>query len=304
MNFKDVMIALGQLPFEDLGFECSGTVTKVGSKVKRFTVGDMVCGITRGAFASVVRTSQTLVSTIPRGMDIGAAASFPLVFCTALYSLMEVANLRKGESVLIHCAAGGVGQAAVMLAQHIGAEVFVTVSCPEKQDLVMGLYNIPKDHVFSSRDTTFEAGVQHMTNGIGVDVILNCLAGEGLQVSWRCLADFGRFVEIGKRDLVQNNRLEMNSFTKAVTFSAVDLGLLAEKRPLMIGKLMAKIVEMFNGNIIRLVSPLNFYGMSEIQDAMRSMQAGKHMGKVMIKTKEDEMVQVGAGFQILIQMTC
>lgn len=116
MNFKDVMIGLGQLPYEDLGFECSGTVTKVGSKVEGFETGDMVCGVTRCAFASVVRTPQSLVSTIPRDVNIDAAASFQLVFCTARYSLTNVARLQKGESSLIHCTAGGVGQAFVMLA--------------------------------------------------------------------------------------------------------------------------------------------------------------------------------------------
>ena len=294
MNFKDVMIALGQLPYEDLGFECSGIVTKVGSKVEGFTLGDIVCGVTRCAFASVVRTTQSLVSRIPRDMNIDAAASFPLVFCTALYSLTDVARLQKGESILIHCAAGGVGQASVMLAQHLGAELFVTISSLEKRDLVMSLYGIPKDHVFSSRDTTFEVGIRRLTKGAGVDVVLNCLSGEALHASWRCLADFGRFVEIGKRDLVQNNRLEMNGFINSMTFSAVDLGLLVEKKPWVIGKLMADIVEMFNCNNIKIVSPLNFYSMSEIQDAMRLMQAGKHMGKVVIRTEEDDMVRVRA----------
>lgn len=128
----------------------------------------------------------------------------------------------------------------------------------------MSLYSVPKDHVFSSQDTTFEAGVRRLTNGTGVDVVLNCLSGEALHASWRCLADFGRFVEIGKRDLVQNNRLEMNGFINLMIFSAVDLGLLVEKKPWMKRKLMADIVDMFNCNKIRIVSPLNFYNMSEI----------------------------------------
>ena len=298
------MIALGQMPYEDLGFEFSGAVTRVGSKVESFKIGDIVCGVTRCGFTNVVRTTETLVSTIPRDMDMDAAASFPLVFCTGLHCLTNIAKLQKGESILIHCAAGGVGQASIMLAKNLGAEVFVTVSSPEKRDLVMNLYGIPKDHVFSSRDTNFEAGIRRLTNGAGVDVVLNCLSGEALQASWRCLADFGRFVEIGKRDLVQNNRLEMNGFINCTTFSVVDLGLLVEQKPWMVKKLMADIVEMFNCNKIKMVSPLNFFKMSEIQDAMRLMQAGKHMGKVVIRAEEDDMVRVRVTHPESIKVIC
>lgn len=286
------MIALGQLPYQDMGFECSGTVIRVGKKVEDFKVGDLVCGITQRAFASVVRTQQFLISHIPNGMDCKTAASIPLVFCTALFSLRHVARLQRGESILIHCAAGGVGQAAVMLARRIGAEIYITVSSPEKRSLVADLYNVSEDHIFSSRDTTFEPGIKRMTNGAGVDVVLNCLAGEALQASWNCLANFGRFIEIGKRDLVQNNRLEMENFTKSVTFSAVDLALLVVQKPHVVHELMTEIVGMFSCGSISSVSPLNLYTMSGIQDAMRSMQAGKHIGKVIIESKEDDVVLV------------
>lgn len=171
---------------------------------------------------------------------------------------------------------------------------FVTVSSPEKRYLVMSLYSIPKDHVFSSRGTTFEAGVWRLVNGGGIDIVLNCLPGEALHASWRCLAYFGRIVETGKRDLVQNNRLEMNGFISSITFSAADLGLLGEKKPWMIEKLMGDIVDMFISNNIRIGSPLKFYNMSEIESAMRLMQTGKHTGKVVIRAEEDDMVRVRA----------
>ncbi len=146
-------------------------------------MSDLVCGIMQSALPSVVRTQQSLVWHRPHGMDCKTAASFPLVFCTALFPLKYVARLQKGESILVHCAAGGVGQATVMLARYIGAEIFIMVSSREKASLVASLYNVPEDHIFSSRDTTFEPGVKRKVKGIGVDVVLNCLAGEAMQAS-------------------------------------------------------------------------------------------------------------------------
>ena len=177
------MIAFGQLPYDNLGLECSGLVTILGGKVKALKIGEAVCGVTRGAFAKTVRLLSYRVSKMPHGIDFKSGASLPLVFLTARFALNDAAKLSQGESILIHSAAGGFGQAAVMLAQNAGAEVFVTVGSLEKRDLVMEQYNIPEDHIFSSRDTIFEDGIYRATNGAGVDVILNTLVGEALRVS-------------------------------------------------------------------------------------------------------------------------
>lgn len=120
MNFKDVMIGLGQIPFSDIGLECSGVVTAAGRSVQSLTVGDRVCGLTRGGYSNSARVPQTMVTRIPDNLSFTAAASIPIIFCTAYYSLIDIARLEPGESVLIHAAAGGVGQAAIMIAQHIG----------------------------------------------------------------------------------------------------------------------------------------------------------------------------------------
>lgn len=133
----------------------------------------------------------------------------PVAFITAYQSLYETAKLREGETVLIHAAAGAVGQAAIMLAQNRKAEIFVTVGTDIKRTFMMETYGIPADHIASSRDTSFASMIMAKTGGKGVDVVLNALSGSLLKASWNCIASFGRFVEIGKRDIEQNKALNM-----------------------------------------------------------------------------------------------
>ena len=225
-------------------------------------------------------------------MSFTTAASLPVVFATAIYALRDVARLSEGESVLIHAAAGGVGQAAIQIAQNIGAIVFVTVGSTQKQEFLMRTFDIPRSRIFSSRDTSFGEGLLRVTHDRGVDVVLNSVAGEALRVTWDCLAPFGRFVEIGKRDLVQNNRLEMQKFLDGVSFSAVDIGLLAKMKRNQFRMLLDDVIEMFRLEKIRAVSPIVTYPISKVQEALRTMQMGKHMGKIVINPQIEDVVQV------------
>ena len=286
------MIGLAQLPYHELGNECSGVVKSVGKNVVHLIPGDRVCGISVGTFGSRTRTLSLHVSKLPDEINFTTAATTPVVFCTALYSLRTIARLQKGESILIHAAAGGVGQAAIMLSQLFGAEVFVTLGSAEKRDFVRNTYGIPESHIFSSRDTAFESGIRRATNSRGVDVVLNSIAGEGLKASWRCIAPLGRFVEIGKADLVQNSYLEMKRFLSAVTFASVDLTIVAKLKPETINSLLTEVLELYRSNAIRAVSPITSFEISKIQDAMRLMQGGKHMGKIIIQNHSDDIVQV------------
>ena len=201
LNFKDIMAAMGQLQELDLGLDCSGVVSRVGSGVTKVKAGDRVMTWTPGSFRSFVRTPASMCIPVPDGMTLGTAASLPLVYSTAYYALYDVARVRKGETVLIHGAAGGVGQAAIILAYHLGMEVFATVSSQSKKDVLIEQFGVPEDHIFNSRDDTFVSGVMRMTNQKGVNVVLNSLAGEALQNSWHCMAWFGRFVEMGRKDI-------------------------------------------------------------------------------------------------------
>ena len=199
MNFQDIMIALGQIPFShEIGVECSGKVTAVGSNVIDIRPGTRVCALAKGAYANFVRVPQDSVAKIPESLGFTQAASIPTAFSTAWYALLDIGRLSEGESVLIHAAAGGVGQAAIMLAQETKAEVFVTVGSQTKKELIMQTYSIPESHIFSSRDTAFQQELMVMTDQNGVDVVLNSTAGEILRQSWQRLAAYGRFIEIGK----------------------------------------------------------------------------------------------------------
>jgi acyl transferase domain-containing protein len=119
MNFKDVMIAMGQLSSKYLGIECSGVVTAAGSKVAGLVVGDRVCAMSEGAYSTYTRCLGTSVQKIPDDLSFEIAATIPVIYCTAYYSLFDLAHLLKGERILIHAAAGGVGQAAIQLSQMI-----------------------------------------------------------------------------------------------------------------------------------------------------------------------------------------
>ena len=138
---------------------------------------------------------------MPIGMTFAVAASLPIIYCTAYQALVESARLQKGETVLIHEASGSVGQAAIIIAKGIDADIFATVTSSQAKLHLMEVYGIPEGHIFSSRDIHFAQGILRVTGGNGVNVLLNSLAGEARQQSWLCLSRFGRFVELGQRDI-------------------------------------------------------------------------------------------------------
>ena len=292
LNFKDVMNAMGQLNSDNFGLECSGIVSKVGIKVTDFAVGDEVCAVADGTLASLTRCQATSAWKVPDFVGMEAASTVPIVFCTAYYSLIDVARLQAGEKVLIHAAAGGVGQAAIMVAQAIGADIFATVGSIEKKEHLMEMYNIPANRVFFSRDLSFADGIRMATNGTGVDVALNSLAGEALRVTWECMAPFGRFVEIGKRDIKRNSRLEMSQFDYNVTFSSVDLMAIVSRRPALMKRLLKDVFAMFQSGEVKAVSPRSCYPISEVHAALSSLQTGRAMGKIAIKMEDEAVIKV------------
>ena len=292
LNFRDVMVAMGQLNETVMGYECSGVITRVGANITNFNVGDHVCTMTKGHYANYIRLPGAIVGHVPQDMPFEKAASLPMVFCTAYYALYDIGRLEKDETVLIHAAAGGVGQAAIMLARLAGAKIFVTAGTNEKRAFLTDTYGIPPEHIFSSRDISFAKGLMAATDGKGVDVVLNCLAGELLQETWNCVGELGRFVEIGKRDLELNNRLEMAPFVRSVSFTAVDLTYLLRSRHRVISRILRHVMELLSQDAIQAVQPITVYAISEIDRAFRLMQAGKHQGKVVIQPNPGDAVMV------------
>jgi NADPH:quinone reductase-like Zn-dependent oxidoreductase len=296
LNFMDVMIAMGQLAELSMGLEASGEVTRVGSNVKEFAVGDRVVAFAtqkdRGCFQTLFRASESALVKIPPKLSMDEAAATLLVFMTVMYSLHHVARLSEGETLLIHAAAGGVGQAAIQVAQLAGAVIFATVSSAEKKAWIIKEYGLSEDRVFSSRELSFAKGIQRMTHGRGVDIVLNCLSGEALHRSWECIAPFGRFIELGRKDIVTNGKLAMRPFQKNVTYSAVDVKAIMELKPQFAAALVKQALDLVKQGKLQVPRPLRTYLFSEVETAFRMLQTGQAMGKTIIKPHVDDVVQV------------
>ncbi|KAM3083977.1 hypothetical protein ACMFMG_001916 [Clarireedia jacksonii] len=292
VNFRDCLLALGRLDVGVFGCEFSGIVTRVGSECTTVKPGDRVSAGYLDCYRTFARSKEECVLPIPDDMSFTEAAAIPTTFCTVHHGLFELARLQKGESVLIHGGAGGTGQAAIQLAQYAGATIYVTVGSEEKKQLLMELYGLPEEHILYSRDASFAQGIMRLTKEEGVDVILNSLSGELLKASWDCIAPFGRFIEIGKKDIQAHHSLPMFPFSKNATFSAVDLASMTPARPLLVRKAFTAIMELFKAKKIYTAKPLHVYKNSEIEKAFRFMQSGKNSGKIVIDMDDMEKIPV------------
>lgn len=282
---------MGQIETYDLGAECSGIVTRIGPDVRSIQVGDRVLAQAFGTFQTLARTREMFVSKIPDGTSMEEAATLPIVYSTAVYAI-KVARLRASETVLIHCAAGGLGQALVMLCQLYGADVYVTVGTSQKKEFMMERYGIPTDRIFSSRDADFEHGIMRATGGRGIDVVFNSLSSDLLRATWSCIASFGRFIELGKRDFAVNARLDMAKFARNVTFAAVDLAAVIQERPEEAAEVQREAIELITTGKVHAPQPISVYSMEDLQTALRTMQTGRHMGKLVIKPGQADRVRV------------
>nr|ADA79525.1 polyketide synthase [Delitschia winteri] len=292
INFKDVMMAMGQIKVENLGWECSGILTAVGKHVTKLKVGDRVVCHGSGTFSTNSRGPAANVQKIPDSLSFEMAAALPVTYVTAYHSVHNIARLQPGETILVHAATGGLGQAIVELCQLIGAKIFVTVGTPEKKRFVLERFGIPDEHILYSRDNSFAKGIHRLTGGKGVDVVMNSLAGEGLRLSWECIAPYGRFVELGQRDITVNSRLEMSHFVRNTSFTAFNLAYMVQYNPDVANDVFAKVMALFANGAVRGPSPVECYPFSKMEDAFRKMQTGGHMGKLVAVAREGDMVKV------------
>ncbi|KAK2813824.1 Type I Iterative PKS [Emmonsiellopsis sp. PD_5] len=292
VNFKDVVVCMGHLSQPYIGIECSGIVSSVGSNVKTVKVGQRVMAMSGGGYSTYARCLETSLYPIPADLSFEEAAAMPVVFCTAYYGLFDLARLQRGERVLIYAGAGGVGQAAIKLSQMAGAEIYVTVGSDEKRAFLMQRYSIPSERILCSRDASFASGIRILTNNEGVDVVLNSLAGELLRETWNCLAPFGRFIEIGKADITRNTGLEMSQFEHNVMFASVDLTKVAKQRPQLMRRILNDISRLTSDGLIRPISPIATHPVSEIEVALRTLQAGKNIGKLVVVPQANDQVKV------------
>lgn len=299
LNFRDLMKALGIYPLRDgelpaLGDEFSGTVVRVGRGVRKLVPGDRVMGFapTGGAFGShLVLPADTAWKCPPR-LGFAEAASIPVVFGTAYHALHTLARLRRGETVLIHAAAGGVGLAAVQLAQHRGAVVLATAGSEEKREMLRALGVAV---VMDSRTLDFAEETLHFTGGRGVDVVLNSLAGAFQQKSLEVCAPHGRFVEIGKRDLFENHALPLGAFQRTLSFFAFDLAAVIAGRGPETRALKRFLSEGFFRGKLKPI-PTTRFPAREAVAAFRLMQSAQHVGKIVLEFESSSAPEVPAEF--------
>ncbi|WYZ35337.1 hypothetical protein EsH8_I_001613 [Colletotrichum jinshuiense] len=224
-NYKEVAVAMGIVPEDEkrLGWDGAGVVVRVGSSITNRHVGQRVAVQRSGCFGNRVTASHKVTFPIPHTMSFEEAATLPIIFGTAIYGLYHLANLQRGQRVLIHSAAGGVGIACIQLCQRLDCEVFATVGNSEKRKFLTTEFGIPDDHIFSSRSAAFARGIREVTQGYGVDVVVNSLIGNLLDESWRLLAAQGTLVHIAKRDSFDRNWLFMEPFAQNCSIRSLDI---------------------------------------------------------------------------------
>ena len=267
--------------------ECSGYVTRVGRNFQnQFQTGDRVVCFAGTPYATHSRVSGWNAIKLPDSISLTIGASIPVIFATSYHCLVEVAHLQKGQTVLIHAAAGGVGQAAIKISQHLGAEIFATVGSSAKRQFLMDAYSISEDHIFSSRSVTFKKGIMRMTKDNGVDVVLNSLTGELQRESLACVSRFGTFIEIGKLDIHAKNQISLETFDRGVTFTSVDLALMCGYQPEKVAQIMAKVMTLFESGDLTPVETITTMPISHMVDGFRLLQSGKLIGKLVLQADD------------------
>ena len=286
LNFRDVLEALGLYPGGPipLGSECAGIVSAVGEGVNTFKPGDAVLGIAPHTFGKYALTDARLLARKPENISFVEAATLPITYLTAYYAMVYLGRLRKGERILIHAGAGGVGQAAIRIAQMIGAEVFTTAGSEEKHTF---LRQMGVTHLMSSRSLEFARQVMEETANEGVDMVLNSLAGEFIPRSIALLRPYGRFLEIGKTDLFQNSQIDMYPFRNNLSYHAIDLDMVSRDKPELISELLAELMGHFEKGALQPL-PHTHFTAPEIIDAFRYMAQRKNIGKIVVSMKSEE----------------
>ncbi|MBY5926532.1 MULTISPECIES: type I polyketide synthase [unclassified Halomonas] len=292
LNFRDVMYTLGLLSDEaiengfagaSLGLEFAGVIEHVGEGISDLAPGDAVVGFGPSSFSDRVVATRGSVTPLPDGISFAAAATIPTTFFTVFYALKQLARLAPGERVLIHGAAGGVGLAAIQVARWLGADIYATVGSQEKADFLR-LYGV--DRLYNSRALTFAEEILRDTDGRGVDVVLNSLAGEAINQNLRALAPFGRFLELGKRDFYENTPIGLRPFRNNLSYFGIDSDQLMKLRPALTESLFGEMMALFNAGTLHPL-PYTAFDHHRVIDAFRYMQQARQIGKLVVTRSDD-----------------
>ncbi|MDT8912319.1 SDR family NAD(P)-dependent oxidoreductase [Amycolatopsis sp. PS_44_ISF1] len=275
LNFKDVVVALDLVPgLSGLGGEVAGVVLETGPGVPGLAAGDRVYGLSTETLGPIGVTDERLLAKIPAGMSFAEAAAVPITFLTAYYGLLDLAGVRAGEKLLLHAAAGGVGNAALQLARHLGLEVYATAS-PAKHGFLRS-QGIPDDHLANSRTLEFEPRFRTATGGAGVDVVLDCLNGEFVDAGLRLLPRGGRFLEMGKTD--KRDPARVAAAHPGVEYRVYDL---LEAGTDRIGEMLAEITRLIDGGVLH-PPRLTTWDLRRGRDAFRALSQAAIVGKAVL----------------------
>ena len=288
LNFRDVMVTLGLLPAlayersalgREVGMEASGVVRRAGMAVEGLEPGDEVVFVDGGCIANRAVVGQHRVFPKPAGLTMEEAASSLSVYVTAYYSLIHLARLRKGQRVLIHSAMGGIGQAAIALANNVGAEIYATAGSESKRDRLLAL---GVRAAFDSHSEDWYEGLMKATGGQGVDVVLNSLAGRHVALCLEALRAGGWHCEIGKVDIYADSALGLRVFRKNLRFAAIDLDRLMVDDPLLSRELSQACLDLLDRGVVPPL-PVTVFSYGDYAKALRLMTAGQHRGKLVLK---------------------
>ncbi|KAI9375916.1 hypothetical protein BJX61DRAFT_539371 [Aspergillus egyptiacus] len=284
LNFKDIITALGLISSPDqIGLEGSGVVEAVGSGISHVQVGQKVIFLGPGCFATHITLSAVRVFPLPGAWSLEEGATSPIVSITACQCLLRLGGLRRGQSVLIHAACGGVGLAAIRICKVKGAKIYATVGNEEKVKYLMENFDIPREHIYNSRDSSFYDDLMRETRGRGVDFVLSSVSGELLRTSWKCVAPGGTMFDISRRDVLADAMLPMKHFKDRRSFISVDLSEYTDEA----ANHSADFSEPLDQGLVGPISPVTCFEASEVAAAFRHMQSGQHIGKILVRMPDN-----------------
>nr|QHD56300.1 polyketide synthase [Curvularia sp. IFB-Z10] len=287
LTSKDINEIMGNSPYPagGLGGSASGRISAIGPDVKDFAVGDRVIALGAGSFSSHLRVPEMLVEKIPENVSFEEAATLPSAFGTAMAALQTAGNLQAGQSILIHNATSSVGLAALQLAKASGADIYATVSTESEVLYLVENCGLPTSHIFRATDDSFLKQVMQATDGKGVDVALNSLSGDLLHATWKCVAEFGKMIELGTTDLVGAGKLELRAFLDGRSYTGVNLEALVAKKQSVVKGLLQSTVRLLKEGSIAPLTPRVAYEASHLEDAIKHVQENKDSNRVMLQLR-------------------
>lgn len=234
-------VATGRIDLNNFSSEFSGVVQNIGKDIKNLKCGDRVYGLAPGNFGNFVRAPAATVQKMSPTDKFEEMASLPIAYMTAIHALIYLARLSKGETVLIQYATGGLGLAALRIARYLNAEIYATVGNAEKVQTLIDEFGVAEDHIFSSRETSAVSKLMNATGNRGIDVILCSTGGELLHETWRCIAPMGRFIDVGRVDVIDHGKLNLEIFQRNATFSSFDLALVYLQNPFYAARYVGQV---------------------------------------------------------------